>query len=129
MNLLFKERLQDKEHESLIFNDINKKDFFNWMDLCGFNCERICEVFDSKRISGYEQNEFNTALRNAKIELNIDLIDSILYLEEYAIKFRKIISMLDNQTTYMLKKELSEKFRIEIDTNNLSKMFEDDDEK
>lgn len=125
---VFKSAAHNKANERAIVDDLNKKTFFAWMADRGFNEDRLCEIFDSKRISGHEQNQFNIAIRTAKIQMNIDIMDCVLYLEEFAVRFRKLISILDSQTVFLLKKELSDRYRIGLDTNNLSQIFGKEDE-
>jgi len=123
--LSFFGRTHNKSNEKEIIDNIDKVLFFKWMDSCGFDKDRLCDIFDSRKISGHEQDKFNQALRNAKDKVNISLINSVLYLEEYAVQLNKLLSILDNETMFVLKKELSEKYKIELDINSLSEILGD----
>jgi hypothetical protein len=117
------EKADEKLNEQELINEISKNEFFDWMTLNGYNFNKIKNVLDNKKISTTEQYKFNEILRKAKKEVKISLIESIVFLEESFIKFKKIIDVLDNETKFELKKELSEKYHIKMDKSNLSQIF------
>jgi hypothetical protein len=114
----------EKSYEREIIHDIYRKEFFQWMEENGFDYNTFRRMFECKRISSIEQNKFNIALRKAKESIRIDLIDSVLYLEESFVKIKKILSFLDDDTKSILKNELSKKYKIEIEKSELWKFLE-----
>lgn len=109
------------EHE--IINDIQKNQFFKWMEENGYKFNEIEEILDGKKLSAGEQSRFNLTLRKAKKEIKISLTEAIIFLEEFFVKFKKIITILDGETKFELKKELSENFKIKMDKNSLSQIL------
>lgn len=111
-------------NEQELINDISKNEFFKWMNNCGYGFNEIKEILDGKKLSAGEQSRFNSILRKAKVEIKVNLTDSIVFLEESFTKFKKIIAILDGETRFELKKELSENFKIKIDENSLSQILD-----
>lgn len=110
-------------NEQELINDISKNEFFKWMSTCGYGFNEIKEILDGKKLSAGEQSRFNSILRKAKVEIKVNLTDSIVFLEESFTKFKKIIAILDGETRFELKKELSENFKIKIDETSLSQIL------
>jgi hypothetical protein len=124
ITVIDKEKVSGKINENEVVNEILKKEFFNWMSENGYGYSQIKEIFDGKRLSANEQNRFNSVIRQAKTEAKISITESIIFLEETYTKFKKIISVFDNETKFELKKELSSNFHIKLDENNLSQILE-----
>lgn len=118
-DLVSENNILNRTDEKKILNDISKDEFFREMKKEGFDIETLRDFFDAKKISGAEQQRFNQALQNIKERSYIKISDAILYIEEHFIKIKKILSLLDSNTKFIVKKELSEKWKIEIDCNNL----------
>lgn len=114
------ERLNENEH----INEILKNEFFNWMSVNGYNFNQIKNILDGKKISAAEQSNFNKILIKAKKEVKISLTESIVFLEESFVKFKKIIAILDNETKFELKKELSSNYHIPLEFSNLGQILE-----
>lgn len=121
--IVFEKDGEEKTNEQELLDDIQKNEFFNWMSKNGYSFEDIKEILDGKRISAGEQSRFNIALRRAKEEINISLTESIVFLEESFVKFKKILSILDGETRFALKKELSENYKIKLDRSCLSQIL------
>jgi len=119
IDLVNENNILNKTDEKKILNEISKAEFFREMEKEGFDIETLRDFFDSKKISGLEQQKFNNALQNIKERSRIKISDTILYMEEHFIKIKKILSLLDSNTKFIVKKELSEKWKIDIDCNNL----------
>jgi len=119
----FEKDNNEKTNEQELIDEIQKNEFFKWMNKNNYSFENIKEILDGKRISAGEQNRFNTTLRKAKQELKMNLTEIIIFLEESFTKFKKIITILDGETRFELKKELSENFKVKIDKNNLSQIL------
>jgi len=122
--IIFKKDSNDKINEQELIDEIQKSEFFNWMEKNGYTFLYIKEILDSKKISAVEQSQFNLTLRKVKKEINISLTEAIVFLEESFAKFKKILLLLDGETKFELKKELSENFKIKLDKNNLSQILE-----
>lgn len=118
------EKTDENFNEQELINEISKNEFFNFMKKNGYGFHEIREILDGTRVSSVEQNQFNNLLKKAKSEIKINLMDSIVFLEETFVKFKKIITILDGETKFELKKELSENFKIKLDKNSLSQILE-----
>jgi hypothetical protein len=91
-----------------------KREFFEWLDKKGYDFNFLKNVFDGKKASLIEQNRFNIILRNAKQDLNLDICKMVVYFEEDFTKLRKILAILDGETKFIIKKELSAIYKIAI---------------
>ena len=89
----------------------------------GYKYNDIKNIFDDKKLSAGEQSRFNETLRNIKKETTISLTEALVFLEETFVKFKRILSILDNETKFELKKELSQKYKIDLDENTLSQIL------
>jgi len=118
-----KEKVQCRTNEVELVNDILKKEFFLWMKVNGYEHQELKDIFDGKKISATEQSKFNCTIRRAKSEAKIEISDIILFFEESYVKFKKILSVFDGETTFELKKELSAKYHIPLDKTNLSQIL------
>jgi len=121
--IIFEKDSEDKTNEQELIDEIQKNEFFNWMADNGYTFEQIKEILDGKRVSAGEQSRFNMTLRQAKKEINVSLTESLIFLEEYFVKFKKILNLLDGETRFELKKELSENYKIKIDKSSLSQIL------
>lgn len=123
VNTFDQSKISEKTNESELVNDILKKEFLNWMEGNGYSFDYLKEIFEGKKMSASEQSKFNETIRKAKTEVNIGLVDIIVLFEENFNKFKKILSILDGETKYELKKELSKKYFIQLDENNLKQIL------
>ena len=124
VNTFDQSKISEKTNESELVNDILKKEFLNWMEDNGYTFEYLKEIFDGKKMSAFEQSKFNDIIRKAKIDVNISFVDIIILFEESFNKFKKILSIFDEETNYELKKELSKKYYIRLDETNLKQILE-----
>ena len=124
VTVVSKVKIQGRFNEVELFNEILKKEFFQWMKSNGYGHEEIKDIFDGKRISATEQSRFNIIIRRAKEEANITITDTIIFLEESYVKFKKILAIFDGETRFELKKELSKNFHIPLDKTNLNQILE-----
>lgn len=115
--------IHNKSNENEVISEILRKEFFEWLEINGYNNERIKSIFDGIKISASEQSRFNILLRKAKKEKRISLTEMIMFFEESFEKFKKILSIFDSETKFELKKELSEKFHIKLDETNLEEIL------
>jgi len=122
-NKIVFEKNDDKVNEQELINEIQKNEFFNWMSKNGYSFEDIKDILDGKRVSAGEQSRFNMTLRRAKKEINISLTEAIVFLEESFVKFKKILTLLDGETRFELKNELSSNYKIKLDKSSLSQIL------
>lgn len=118
-----KDNEDDKTNEQELIDEIQKSEFFKWMEKNGYAFEDIKEILDGKKVSAVEQSRFNIILRRAKEEINVTITESLVFLEESFVKFKKIITLLDGETRFELKKELSASYKIKLDKSCLSQIL------
>lgn len=111
-------------NENNIINDISKTIFFEWLNKEGLSETNIKEMFDGKKITSLEQQKLNSLLKKAKTELFITVVESLIYFDENFIDIKKIIPVLDGETRFIVKKELAEKYKLELEITNLSEIIE-----
>jgi len=114
----------DGNEETDIIYIISKQKFLSILSESGFNEERLKHFFQEKRSSSIEQNKFNIVMRNIKENFGISIIEMVVFLENANSKLKKILTLLDEETTHILKHELAKKFKIKIDKNMLYKILE-----
>ena len=110
------EKVIQRTNENELFDDISRQEYFKWMENQGFSYENLMKLFENKR------NRFNSILKRAKSEINVDIYESILYLEEQFVKMKKILNLLDDELRYLLRTELEEKYKIKTDKTNFDEM-------
>jgi hypothetical protein len=115
--------IENKSNENEVISEILRKEFYDWMEINGYNLDKIKNLFDDTKISATEQSQFNILIRKAKQEINISLTEIIMFFEEQFTKFKKILSVFDGETNFELKKELSKKFHIKLDETNLEEIL------
>lgn len=71
-----------------------------------------------------DYHTFNTFLRKLEEEEKISVYESLIIMESYLVKFKKLISMLDGENLYKVKRELAEKHRIKMQKNKLDEFLE-----
>lgn len=116
------EKVIQRTNENELFDDISRQEYFKWMENQGFSYENLMKLFENKRISSIEQNRFNSILKRAKYEINVDIYESVLYLEEQFVKMKKILNLLDDELRYLLRTEMEEKYKIKTDKTNFDEM-------
>lgn len=116
------EKVIHRTNENELFDDISRQEYFKWMENQGFSYENLMKLFENKRISSIEQNRFNSILKRAKSEINVDIYESILYLEEQFVKMKKVLNLLDDELRYLLRTEMEEKYKIKTDKTNFDEM-------
>ena len=119
-----KDSMFDKSKENEIIEDISKEQFFDWVHMAGLDEKSLSLALEDKIIEAEKQCKFNIIIRKAKEEMDIPIIDCILYLDGYLNKTKKLLAYLDGDTMNMLKEELAEKHHIKIDRNELYKLLQ-----
>jgi hypothetical protein len=105
-------------NEDELFDDINKKKFYNWLNKNGYTKEKLQVLFDRTKIDGMEQNKFNNTLIRASLETDITISEMVLFFEDDLIKMKNILFVLDKTVKNKIKEELSHKYSIKIEKNN-----------
>ena len=106
-----------------IIDKIFKRDFLVILERNGYSEDDLKKFFQEKQISSIAQNQFNYTLRRINKQCGISLIDMVIFLENSINKLKKILLTLDEETTHILKKELSDKYKIKITKNTLFELL------
>jgi hypothetical protein len=107
-------KIEDDLHE-----EIDSAKFFYLMDeKFGYNYKLITKFILGGIYTYNEQHEFNIALRKMKKIYDVEIMDSVLYLEK-TMAIKNILSVIDGETEYLLKEELSSKYFISSGSNNI----------
>lgn len=123
MDLVANEHVELYKNEKVLIDDIHRHQIHDLFEKYGFNFKKIKVIFESEVYSTSTQNELNIIFRKLKKHHDINLFDIVMYFEEFA-KIKKILYFFDAETKWLLKKELSKKYNIEIKGNNLYKIME-----
>jgi len=117
------DNITNKSDERELFDNISRGEFFNWLSDHGYDRANLKLLFENKRVNSSEQNRFNAVLKRAKVEIEINISDSVLYLEDSFVKLKKILTLLDEDVRYILKCELEEKYKIKSETAHLDELI------
>ena len=112
------ERNEDALHlelDSGRFYQILERDY-------GYDYKTISRYIEGGVYSVNEQHEFNIVLRRLKREHNIDITDSILFLED-TILMSHILKFIDDETEWALKDELANRYNISKKSNKLFELL------
>ena len=115
--------INGKRTEFEILNKMHEKIFTKVVLDSGLHLEYI---FVKTKLCIQDRHRFNLLLRKLKKHHGIHLYESILFMENYYVKFKKILSILDDENNCDLKKELSKKHNIVMMTNKLHNFLPDD---
>lgn len=88
----------------------------------GYDYKTISRYIEGGVYSVNEQHEFNIVLRRLKREHNIDITDSILFLED-TILMTHILKFIDDETEWTLKDELASRYKISKKSNKLFELL------
>lgn len=122
MDAISKEILSISKSEDSIINKIQKDIFFNILKRYEFTYEKLQLIFQSEIYTNEIQDNLNMILRKMKKKHKILISESVLFLEEFT-KIKKILYFLDGESKWIIKNELSEKYNIELETNELYKLL------
>jgi len=112
-----------KKNENLQHLEIDKCRFYHILyDSYGYDYNTISKYIEGGIFSINEQHEFNIVLRKLKRDHNIDVIDSILFLED-SILLNNILKFIDDETEWLLKDELAIKYNINKKNNKIFKFL------
>jgi len=108
-----------KKNEDNLHLDIDNHNFYRILEEeYGYNYKTISRYIEGGVFSLNEQHEFNIVLRKLKREHNIDITDSILFLED-TILMNYILKFIDDETEWVLKDELAKKYNIDKKNNKI----------
>lgn len=111
--------VDSSKYDDIIINKINNDLILKILKLNGISYENLITIFDGNVYTVSVQNKLNSILRNIKYEYNILLYEMILYFENFT-DIRKILKFLDDENKWIIKNEMSKKYRIELETTILS---------
>lgn len=104
-----------KRTEENLHKELDSARFFNIMETeFGIDYKSISRFIQGCSYTINDQHNFNIALRQLKKNYNIDISDSILYMED-TITLNSILKFIDDETEWILKDELSKKSHIDTD--------------
>ena len=123
MDMVSKEEiLSVSKSEETMINNIQKTKFFELLEKYNFTYAKLQVIFESEIYTNETQNNLNIILRRIKKTHGINMSDAVVFLEEFT-RIKKILYFLDGESKWIIKNELSEKYNIEIETNELYKML------
>lgn len=123
MDLVSNESTELYKNENNIINDIQQHQICDLLEKYKFTYDKIKSIFESEVYSTSLQNDLNIIFRKLKKHHNINLLDIVMYLEEFT-KIKKVLYFFDADTKWLLKKELSKKYNIKIKGNDLYQIME-----
>ena len=111
------------KNESMLHSEIDSCSFYHILYTeYGYDYTTISKYIEGGIFSINEQHEFNIVLRKLKRDHNIDIVDSILFLEN-SILLSHILKFIDDETEWLLKDELSTKYNISKKNNKIFKFL------
>lgn len=101
-----------------------KENFFQ--QISGYyTLKEMQNLFDGKsKVNSSVQNKFNTTLKQIKADTNIPIYEMVICLEKSFTKFKKILSILDDELIEVVKNELATEYNIPIETSTLESIIE-----
>jgi len=124
-----RQSLLGRRVENDILNKMHKDIFIDFVKECEIRLEYL---FTKTKLCVQDYHNFNLFLRKLKEKYGVNIYETMLFMEDYYVKFKKILSMLDADNAFELKKEMSKKYNIKILTTTLPDFleeFEEDQEK
>lgn len=123
MDVVSKEVVKlSKKNEDMIVNNIEKGYFFKILNNYGFLYDDLRVIFESEEYTNSTRETLNIILRTMKDSHSINLYSSVLFLEEFTT-VKKILLFMDSESEWVIKTELSKKYNIEIETNDLFELL------
>jgi hypothetical protein len=116
------DNLIHKSNEGELFDDMARIEYFEFLSRNGYDYTTLKTLLENKRISSSEQSKFNSVLKKARDEIDVKVCESVVYLEEYFVKTKRILSLLDEEVFFILKSEMQKKYCIKLDTTNLDEL-------
>lgn len=112
-----------KRNEDTLHLELDSDRFFRILDEdYGYDYKTISRFIEGGVFSLNEQHEFNIVLRKLKRGRNIDITDSILFMED-SILLTHILKFIDDETEWMLRDELSKRYNIDKKINNIFELL------
>jgi len=112
-----------KKNEDNLHLEIDSASFYQILeDDYGYDYKTISRYIEGGVYSLNEQHEFNIVLRKLKRDHNIEITDSILFLED-SILMNNILKFIDDETEWTLKDELAKKYNINKKNNNIFELL------
>ena len=112
-----------KRTEDTLHQELDSARFFDIMETdFGYDYKTISRFIQGCSYTINEQHNFNIALRQLKKNYNIDISDSILFMED-TISLSNILKFIDDETEWILKDEMAKKYQIVDDIHGLFELF------
>lgn len=106
-----------------MYNNIDKKNFFKILENdFGYTVDMLIKIIDGGVYEVNEQQYLNIVFRSLNENYGIKMIDVILFLEDILLTNR-IMKFIDEETEWILKKELNDKYKIIKKKNNIHKII------
>ena len=113
-----------KENENILSYDIDRRRFYNILDdVFGYTYQDISRMIDGGVYTPTERQQFNIAIRELKQYYNIDIKDTIIYIED-SIPMDHILKFIDDETEWSLKNELISSNYIKDNSTTILSLFE-----
>jgi len=110
-------------NERLLCDGIDQKKFFKSLRLKGYTEDILTMLFTEDNFQTTDICDFNSAIRNINKIDKIPIFDMLVYLEKHFAEPKKVLSILDDRTTSMLRVEAEKSFNIKIPSCSLSEFF------
>ena len=108
-----------KRNEDSLHLELDSNSFFKLLETeYGYDYKTISKFIEGGVYTINEQQEFNIILRKIKTDHNIDITESILFLED-TILMGPILKFIDDETEWLLKDELSKRYNIDKKNNSI----------
>jgi len=122
--IVLKENMFMYKNDATVIDTIHRCRFFEMLREYDFDLPILKIIFESDIHTTSQQNEFNIALRKIKKLHGMSLVDCVLFLGEFN-KIKKIVYFLDDETKYILKVELAERYNVDVKEDTLFEFIED----
>lgn len=110
------DNLKEKDVESEICKNINKKKFFEIMNENNIDFDK---VILKKKSYNHDFHKFNYLVKNLVWYSDITFIDCAVYLLTDYFKEKVVFDCFNEENFHELREELADKFGISMDTNIL----------
>ena len=108
-------------NEDKFQNEIDKKTFYSILSELKIDLKEIFPEFN--QINKTKKQDFNFLLLKLKSDYKLPIIEALSHIEEDFVNVNHLVSFLDGETLFLLKTELSEKFKIK--TENVKNKLKD----
>lgn len=111
----------------IIMDEIRRKEFYQAIKTYSLDLNKIFVSIENKSkidVKTDYKEEFNLTLRDLKKNFDFDIIEAVLFLERDWANMKSIFLILDEESKYTMKVELSKKYCIKITKTTLDRFLE-----